>query len=55
VTVVYDLERTCVVWVGQGKARKTIDRFFNEVLSDYQKKQVKWACCDMSETLDASS
>ena len=50
VTVVYDLERACVVWVGPGKARETIDRFFNEVLSDYQKRQVQWACCDMSET-----
>ena len=49
-TVVYDLERACVVWVGKGKARETIDRFFNEVLSDYQKKRVEWACCDMSET-----
>jgi transposase len=50
VTVVYDLDRSCVVWVGKGKARETIDRFFNEQLSDYQKKQIKWACCDMSET-----
>ena len=49
-TVVYDLERACVVWVGKGKARETIDRFFNEELSDYQKKRVEWACCDMSET-----
>lgn len=50
VTVVYDLERACVVWVGKGKGRDTIDRFFDEHLSDYQKKQVKWGCCDMSET-----
>ena len=50
VTVVYDLERACVVWVGAGKARKTIDQFFNQKLSDYQKKKIQWACCDMSET-----
>ncbi|MCP4308403.1 MAG: ISL3 family transposase [bacterium] len=50
VTVVYDLDRSCVLWVGKGKGRATIDRFFNEVLSDYQKKQIQWACCDMSET-----
>ena len=49
-TVVYDLERACVVWVGKGKARESIERFFNEVLSDYQKKRIEWACCDMSET-----
>jgi transposase len=50
VTVVYDLERSCVVWVGEGKKRSTIDSFFNNILSDYQKKHIQWACCDMSET-----
>jgi transposase len=50
VTVVYDLERSCVVWVGKGKGRETIDGFFNTALSAYQKKQIKWACCDMSDT-----
>jgi transposase len=50
VTVVYDLERSCVLWVGQGKKRETIDTFFKDELSDYQKKQIRWACCDMSET-----
>ena len=29
-TLVYDLERSCVVWVGPGKGREAIDRFFNE-------------------------
>ncbi|MDY6857593.1 MAG: ISL3 family transposase, partial [Thermodesulfobacteriota bacterium] len=48
-TIVYDLDRACVVWVGQGKGRKTIDIFFNEMLSDYQKSQIKWATCDMSQ------
>jgi len=48
-TVVYDLDRSCVVWIGAGKGRETIDRFFTEALSDYQKAQIKWACCDMSE------
>jgi len=50
VTVAYDLNRSRVVWVGKGKARSTIDQFFNEELSDYQKKRIQWACCDMSET-----
>ena len=50
VSIVYDLARACVVWVGEGKGRATIDRFFNEVLSEEQEKQIKWACCDMSET-----
>jgi len=48
-TLVYDLDRSCVVWVGQGKKRATIDVFFNEVLSDYQRTKIRWACCDMSE------
>ncbi len=48
-TLVYDLDRSCVVWVGQGKGRETIDRFFNEALSPYQKKNIRWASCDMSE------
>lgn len=47
-TVVYDLDRSCVVWVGPGKGRETIDKFFTEQLSNYQKRQIKWACCDMS-------
>ena len=47
-TLVYDLDRSCIVWVGPGKGRATIDVFFNEVLSDYQKKQIQWASCDMS-------
>jgi transposase len=48
-TVVYDLDRSCVVWVGQGKGRETIDKFFSEQLSSYQKLQITWACCDMSQ------
>lgn len=47
-TIVYDLDRSCVVWIGKGKGRATIDQFFNEQLSDYQKKQITWASCDMS-------
>ena len=39
-TLVYDLERSCVVWIGQGKGREAIDRFFNEALSDYQKEAI---------------
>ena len=48
-TLVYDLERSVVVWVGKGRGRETIDRFFNEVLSPYQRSQIHTACCDMSE------
>ena len=48
-TVVYDLDRSCVVWVGRGKARETIDHFFHHHLSAYQKARIRLACCDMSE------
>lgn len=47
-TLVYDLDRACVVWVGEGKGRDTIDRFFTEVLSPGQKARILWASSDMS-------
>ena len=48
-TIVYDLNKARVVWVSKGKGGDTIDRFFNEILSDYQKRKIKWATCDMSQ------
>jgi len=48
-TIAYDIDRACVVWVGKGKGRETIDVFFNEMLSDYQKGKIQWATCDMSQ------
>jgi transposase len=47
-TVVYDLDRSCVVWISDGKGRDTIDRFFKDVLSDHQRKHILHAACDMS-------
>lgn len=48
-TLIYDLDRSCVVWIAQGKGRETADRFFDEALSDYQKARIRTACCDMSQ------
>lgn len=48
-TIVYDLKRSCVLWVGKGKGRETIDRFFNEKLSVFQRKQIIAASCDMGQ------
>ena len=48
-TLVYDLDRACVVWVGRGKGRETIDAFFKQAVSASQKARIRWACCDMSE------
>ena len=31
------------------KGGETIDNFFNTALSDYQKRHIKWASCDMSQ------
>lgn len=48
-TIVYDLDKARVVWVGKGKGRATIDEFFTEHLSAYQRSRIKWASCDMSQ------
>ena len=37
-----------MLWVGRGKGRATIDRFFDECLSKGQKARILWASCDMS-------
>ncbi|MEA3291599.1 MAG: ISL3 family transposase [Pseudomonadota bacterium] len=47
-TLVYDLDRSRVLWVGRGKGRETIDRFFHEAMSKGQKLRITWASCDMS-------
>lgn len=47
-TLVYDLDTARVVWVGKGKGSAAINRFFKTKLSDYQRKQIRWATCDMS-------
>ena len=48
-TIVYDLDRHHVIWIRKGKGRKTIDHFFEKVLSKGQRARVKTACCDMSK------
>lgn len=48
-TLVYDLDRGCVVWIGKGKGKETINDFFTNHLSVHQRKQIKWASCDMAE------
>lgn len=48
-TLVYDLDRGCVIWIGRGKARETIDTFFERELSAAQRANITWACCDMSQ------
>lgn len=48
-TVVYDLERSVVLWVGKGKAKNTLRQFLDRKLSEYQREQIEIACCDMSK------
>ena len=47
-TIVYDLDRSRVLWVGKGKSRATLDQFFDQCLSQGQKSRIRWASCDMS-------
>ena len=54
VTLVYDLIKCKVVWVGKGKAKETIDCFFTTQLSAYQRDKVRLACCDLSKAYVSS-
>jgi len=47
--IVYDLERSCVVRAAKGKGKATIEEFFKNHLSAYQKDNITTASCDMSE------
>jgi transposase len=47
-TIVYDLTKAKVVWVGRGKKKTTLRKFF-ESLSQYQRDRIDYACCDMAE------
>lgn len=48
-TIVYDLDTGCVVWVGRGKGRDTIDDFFKNILTEGQRNKIRYASCDMSK------
>lgn len=52
-TVVMDLERTRVVWVGKGRAKETLDQFFKE-LGKERCKKIKAIACDMWDPYIAS-
>ena len=45
-TLVYDLERHCLVWAGEGRTRDTIDGFFRW-LGRRRGRAVRVVCCDM--------
>lgn len=49
-TIVYDMDKGCVVWVSKGKGRETIDAFFENELSYHQRNQIRFASCDMAKT-----
>lgn len=49
-TVVYDLDKGCVVWVGDGKGAATINRFFETCLTQRKRANIQFASCDMSRT-----
>lgn len=45
-TMVMDLERTQVVWVGQGRSERTLEGFFKE-LGPERSKEIEAVACDM--------
>ncbi len=45
-TMVMDLERTRVVWVGKGRTQKTLDQFFKE-LGPQRTEAIEAVACDM--------
>jgi transposase len=47
-TIIYDLKRAKVVWVGAGKGSGTLESFLKTKLSEYQRTKIQYACCDMS-------
>ena len=47
-TVIYDLDKGKVIWVGMGKESDTLRKFLS-TLSDYQRRQIGHVCCDMAQ------
>ena len=45
-TVVYDLKKSWLVWVGDGRTRETLERFF-DFLGEDGSKRLEAVCCDM--------
>ncbi|MCL0084036.1 ISL3 family transposase [Dehalococcoidia bacterium] len=52
-TVVMDLERTRVVWVGKGRKQETLDQFFKELGAE-RSGQIEAVACDMWDPYIAS-
>jgi transposase len=48
-TIVYDIDRQCVVWAGKGKGRETADQFFGQVLTEKHRAGIRFAASDMSK------
>ena len=49
-TIIYDLKRSKVVWVGAGKGGETLEKFLKTKLSEYQRSKIQFACCDMAQS-----
>lgn len=47
-TIVTDLERNEVVWIGRGRSRKSLDAFW-EALSAQARSEIEWIAMDMHE------
>lgn len=53
-TIVYDLKRAKVVWVGRGKGKETLEHFMETKLTENQRQRVCLASCDMSQAYIAT-
>jgi transposase len=49
-TLVYDLDKSKVVWVGKGKGKETFTEFLQTKLTQAQRDKIQYACCDMAES-----
>jgi transposase len=45
---VYDLDKSRVVWIGDGKGSETINKFFETCLTPRKRSNIHFASCDMS-------
>ena len=51
-TVVYDLKKSRLVWVGDGRTRETLERFF-DFLGEDGSKRLEAVCCDWRSYVNA--
>ena len=46
-TVIYDLERRVLLWVGEDRTKDTVRKFFNEAMGQRRCRTLRVVCMDM--------